>query len=85
MTDDASAWKRCSTCKKPIGFASAYFTCSVSTCNRKGTDFAFCEVSCWDAHASEHHPAEYRQVATRVEAQRRSPRRLTASTARTSS
>ncbi len=50
MTDDASVWKRCSTCKKPIAFAGAYFTCSVSTCNRKGTDFVFCEVSCWDAH-----------------------------------
>ena len=50
MTDDASTWKRCSTCKKPIAFASGYFTCSVSTCNRKGTDFAFCGVSCWDAH-----------------------------------
>lgn len=24
--------------------------CSVSTCNRKGTDFAFCTVECWDAH-----------------------------------
>jgi hypothetical protein len=22
----------------------------VSTCNRKGTDFGFCSVSCWDAH-----------------------------------
>jgi hypothetical protein len=50
VTDDASIWKRCSTCKKPIAFASPYFTCSVSTCNRKGTDFVFCEVSCWDAH-----------------------------------
>lgn len=50
MTDDASIWKRCSTCKKPITFAGAYFSCSVSTCNRKGTDFVFCEVSCWDAH-----------------------------------
>jgi len=50
VTDDASTWKRCSTCKKPIAFASPYFTCSVSTCNRKGTDFVFCEVACWDAH-----------------------------------
>lgn len=49
-TEDASTWKRCSTCKKPIAFAAAYFTCSVSTCNRKGTDFAFCELACWDAH-----------------------------------
>ena len=50
MTDDATTWKRCSTCKKPIAFGSGYFTCNVSTCNRKGTDFAFCSVSCWDAH-----------------------------------
>lgn len=49
-TDDASSWKRCNTCKQPIAFASGYFTCNVSTCNRKGTDFAFCSVSCWDAH-----------------------------------
>ncbi len=49
-SEDAAIWKRCSTCKKPIAFASGYFTCNVSTCNRKGTDFAFCSVSCWDAH-----------------------------------
>lgn len=49
-SEDATAWKRCNTCKKPIVFASGYFTCNVSTCNRKGTDFAFCSVSCWDAH-----------------------------------
>jgi hypothetical protein len=50
VTDDATTWKRCSTCKKPIAFGAGYFTCNVSTCNRKGTDFAFCSVSCWDAH-----------------------------------
>jgi len=50
VTEDATIWKRCSTCKKPIAFASGYFTCNVSTCNRKGTDFAFCQLSCWDAH-----------------------------------
>ena len=49
-SDDASVWKRCNNCKKPIAFGSGYFTCSVSTCNRKGTDFGFCSVSCWDAH-----------------------------------
>jgi hypothetical protein len=49
-TEDASIWKRCNNCKKPIAFAADYFTCNVSTCNRKGTDFAFCSVSCWDAH-----------------------------------
>jgi len=48
--EDASTWKRCNNCKKPIAFASGYFTCNISTCNRKGTDFAFCSVSCWDAH-----------------------------------
>lgn len=47
---DENVWKRCSTCKKPIGFLAPYFACSVSTCNRKGTDFAFCKVDCWDAH-----------------------------------
>ena len=50
MTGDATTWKRCNTCKKPIAFGSGYFTCNVSTCNRKGTDFVFCSVSCWDAH-----------------------------------
>lgn len=50
MTADDATWKRCSTCKKPIAFATGYFTCNVSTCNRKGTDFAFCSVACWDAH-----------------------------------
>jgi hypothetical protein len=50
MPDDDSTWKRCSTCKRPIGFRAPYFACNVSTCNRKGTDFAFCSVACWDAH-----------------------------------
>ncbi|HEY2388253.1 MAG TPA: hypothetical protein VGK30_14925 [Candidatus Binatia bacterium] len=49
-TDDATTWKRCNTCKRPIAFGASYFTCSVSTCNRKGTDFVFCSVACWDAH-----------------------------------
>ena len=50
MENDPSSWKRCSTCKREIGFTAPYFACSVSTCNRKGTDFAFCSVDCWDAH-----------------------------------
>jgi len=50
VTDAAATWKRCNTCKKPIAFGSGYFSCNVSTCNRKGTDFAFCSVACWDAH-----------------------------------
>jgi hypothetical protein len=50
METDSSTWKRCSTCKREIAFHTPYFACSVSTCNRKGTDFAFCSVDCWDAH-----------------------------------
>jgi hypothetical protein len=47
---DETTWKRCSTCKKPIAFASPYYACSVSTCNRKSALFAFCSVACWDGH-----------------------------------
>jgi len=50
MPSDDTAWKRCSTCKGSIDFGAIHFTCSVSTCNRKGTDFVFCSVECWDAH-----------------------------------
>lgn len=45
-----TSWKRCSTCKRDIPFGSPYFSCNVSTCNRRGTDFAFCSVACWDGH-----------------------------------
>jgi len=47
---DGDGWKRCSTCKQPIGFGAAHFACSVSTCQRKATDFVFCSIGCWDAH-----------------------------------
>jgi hypothetical protein len=47
---DLSAWRRCSSCKKPIALGALYWTCSVSTCNQKRTGLAFCTVSCWDAH-----------------------------------
>jgi hypothetical protein len=43
-------WRRCSACKEPIEFGSLYFTCNVSTCNRKRTALAFCSVSCWEVH-----------------------------------
>jgi hypothetical protein len=43
-------WKRCSVCKKPIALGALYWTCNVSTCNRKRTALRFCTVSCWDAH-----------------------------------
>ena len=43
-------WKKCSACKKPIGFKSKYFICSVSTCQGLRTGYVFCSVSCWDSH-----------------------------------
>ena len=49
MTAD-QAWKQCSSCKKPIGFGCTYYTCSVSTCNRKRSGFVFCSVDCWETH-----------------------------------
>ncbi len=45
-----SFWRRCSSCKTEIGFGRPYWTCSVTTCNRKGTDFVFCSLDCWEAH-----------------------------------
>lgn len=53
MTDDATRWKVCSTCRKAIAFDTAYYACSVSTCNRKRTALYFCSVPCWDAHLPE--------------------------------
>lgn len=50
MTVDPIVWKRCSSCKKPMNYGTKYWVCNVSTCNRKRTGLAFCDVSCWDAH-----------------------------------
>lgn len=46
----SSIFRTCSTCKKPIAYATRYYVCSVSTCQRTATNFAFCTVDCWDAH-----------------------------------
>ena len=43
-------WRRCSTCKRELPFAARYWACSVSTCNRKGSWFVFCSLSCWNGH-----------------------------------
>jgi histone H3/H4 len=45
-----AVWRKCSTCKQPIAVGATYFVCSVSTCTRRDTNFAFCAVDCWDAH-----------------------------------
>jgi len=53
MTDtltEPNFWKRCSTCKKEIGFSESYYVCSVSTCRHERKGFRFCSVECWDAH-----------------------------------
>jgi len=49
LADDRQ-WRRCNACKKPIEFASLYWVCNVSTCNRKRTALAFCSVECWEVH-----------------------------------
>lgn len=43
-------WKKCSTCKKEIGFKSTYWSCNVSTCNGKRTGLVFCSVPCFERH-----------------------------------
>src|SRR4051812_20839304 len=51
MDTEGDFWRRCNSCKKPIGFRTKYWICSVSTCTRKRTGLVFCSVACWDAHA----------------------------------
>jgi len=71
MNADETAWKRCSTCKKSIGFSTTWYACSVSTCNRKRTGLFFCSVECFQAHVPEmrHRDAwaEQQQSPTRSE------------------
>jgi hypothetical protein len=43
-------WRKCSVCKKEIGFDSKYYVCSVSSCSKKRAPVQFCSVSCWDSH-----------------------------------
>ena len=72
MTGESTGWRRCSSCKTTIGFGDEYWTCSVSTCNRKRTGLVFCKVSCWDAHlpVARHREAwaEERTAPTRAQA-----------------
>lgn len=48
--ENESAWRRCSACKQPIALGARYWTCNVSTCNRKRTGLVFCSVTCWEVH-----------------------------------
>jgi hypothetical protein len=52
MGVETSQWRRCSSCKAPIGFGATHWVCNVTTCNQKRTGLVFCTVSCWDAHLS---------------------------------
>lgn len=47
---ETPCWRKCSSCKKPIGFNARYFTCSVSTCNGQRTGYVFCSVPCFEVH-----------------------------------
>ena len=49
MTSE-NQWRRCSACKEAIALGATYWTCNVSTCNRKRTGLVFCSVSCWEVH-----------------------------------
>jgi hypothetical protein len=48
--EESSIWRKCSVCKKAIGFKSKYFICSVSTCNGQRTGYVFCSVACFEVH-----------------------------------
>jgi histone H3/H4 len=53
MSTPAASFRKCSTCRDPIAFGAGYFSCSVSTCNRKRAPLYFCSLGCWDAHQAE--------------------------------
>lgn len=48
--NEGQIWKKCSACKKPIGFQSRYYECSVSTCTNQRTGYVFCSVPCFEVH-----------------------------------
>jgi hypothetical protein len=50
VTASPEFWRKCSSCKKEIGYKKTYFVCSVSTCTRKRTGYVFCSVHCWERH-----------------------------------
>jgi hypothetical protein len=50
MELSSDVWKKCSTCKKPIGFEKLYYICSVSTCQGDRTGYSFCSVNCFESH-----------------------------------
>ena len=63
-----SFWRKCSSCKKPIGLGARYYVCSVSTCNGQRTGYVFCSVQCFESHvpgARHRDAAAVEQIAPR--------------------
>jgi histone H3/H4 len=50
MDINQNIWKKCSSCKKPIGLDSIYYECSVSTCTGDRTGYVFCSIACFEVH-----------------------------------
>lgn len=50
MDKTQSLWKKCSSCKKEIGFKTKYYVCSVSTCTGERTGYVFCSIACFEVH-----------------------------------
>ncbi len=50
MENTQSFWKKCSSCKKEIGFKTKYYVCSVSTCTGERTGYVFCSIQCFEVH-----------------------------------
>lgn len=67
-------WKKCSSCKKDIGFNEKYFLCSVSSCNDQRTGYVFCSPHCFERHLP---GARHRDAAAIEE---RSPKAAASST-----
>jgi hypothetical protein len=71
METPQTFWRKCSTCKKEIGFGQTYQVCSVSTCRGKATNYVFCSVMCWDGHL----PIERHRADSASAIEKRAPRR----------
>jgi hypothetical protein len=56
-------WRNCSGCKQPIALKAKYYTCSVSSCNVRKTNYVFCSMPCFDQHL----PIERHKSAGAVE------------------
>lgn len=74
-------WRKCSSCKKDIGFKTKYYECSVSTCTGIRTGYVFCSVNCWEVHlpGAKHRDAgaiEKLSPSTAFQQQNEAPKRI---------